>query len=75
MRAVNNRRFIRNAPDSAKDLCMKLLIQDPNKRFSFEQIKFHPFFLEDFSACVTPPKSPVCCHKQRTKASHTIKNG
>lgn len=35
---------------------MKLLIQDPNKRFSFEQIKFHPFFFEDFSKCVTPPK-------------------
>lgn len=60
MRAVNNRRFIRNAPDSAKDLCMKLLIQDPNKRYSFEQIKFHRFFFEDFSACVNAPKSLVC---------------
>ena len=60
MRAVNNRRFIRNAPESAKDLCMKLLIQDPNKRLSFEQIKFHPFFFEDFSKKITPPKYTVC---------------
>ena len=32
--------------DEAKDMILKILVKDPNKRFSLEQIKRHPFYLK-----------------------------
>ena len=32
--------------DEAKDIILKILVKDPNKRLSIEQIKNHPFYLK-----------------------------
>lgn len=37
-------------PPDAKDLISKLLEKDPDRRFSLEQVKQHPWFLVDYEA-------------------------
>lgn len=46
---LKNYRFIHNATPEARDLCQKLLRENPADRMKFEDIKFHPFFTTDYS--------------------------
>lgn len=46
---LNNYRFLHNATPEARDLCQKLLRENPADRMKFEQIKYHPFFTKDYS--------------------------
>ena len=46
---LNNYRFLQNATPEARDLCQKLLRENPAHRMKFEDIKYHPFFTKDYS--------------------------